>query len=458
MSGLTYTGVGLVVLTAAGLVIKSLQKMHMMPAGRLRRRMVSQQVRTQLSSASSSAPVTVAVVIPAHNEAATIEQTVRSCLSQTYPVEQVLVVADNCSDTTAVLARAAGATVIEGRGGSKAAAQNLALPHVVADVVVALDGDNTLDVGAVAHLMTTMRAGHAGTCTAVLPKDTTTIFSQYRTMYHALANGWTKKIYDVLGRQVVLNGMANCHRTDVLTSMGGFPDDSVTEDFNLTWALHRRGYSVAFTPEAVVYTQEPTSFRELVGQMHRWTAGFAQCMVTHRAPLVDWASFLVVVSLAGDALVGGLATLTVVPFVARHGIKACWRWWSWLWIGISAASIGVGIHQLGVRTTLRCIPGWFVLQIVTGPMATWWLVREWVLGRHLTTWTGRHGRKPALTPMPRHRKTVLAAAALAGVAHLVVRRIQADRATPRPMGEPISLTRWLATAPPRHTPAGWRKP
>jgi cellulose synthase/poly-beta-1,6-N-acetylglucosamine synthase-like glycosyltransferase len=42
--------------------------------------------------------------------------------------------------------------------------------------------------------------------------------------------------------------MANCHRTDVLAAMGGFPDDSVTEDFNLTWALHRRGYSVVFTP------------------------------------------------------------------------------------------------------------------------------------------------------------------------------------------------------------------
>lgn len=56
---------------------------------------------------------------------------------------------------------------------------------------------------------------------------------------------------------MVLNGMANCHRTDVLAMMGGFPDDSVTEDFNLTWALHRQGYPVAFTPEAVVYPQEP---------------------------------------------------------------------------------------------------------------------------------------------------------------------------------------------------------
>lgn len=425
MSGLTYTGVGLLVLTAAGLVVKGLQTLE---GGRGQSHAGRPTGCARLDATRRQGAVTVAVVVPAHNEAATIEQTVRSCLDQTYPAAQVLVVADNCTDATAVLARASGATVIEGSGGSKAAAQNLALPYVTADLVVALDADNTLEATALAHLVATMRAGHAGTCAAVLPKDTFTIYSQYRTMYHALANGWTKKIQDVLGRQLVLNGMANCHRADVLAQMGGFPDDSVTEDFNLTWALHRRGYSVVFTPEALVYTQEPASFRELVGQMHRWTAGFAQCMITHRAPLVDWASFVVVVSLAGDAVVGGLATLTVIPFLARHGVAGCWRWWGALWLGISVASVGVAIHQLGVRTTLRCVPGWFVLQTVTGPMASWWLVREWVLGRHLTSWTGRHGRRPALTPMSGRRKVVLAAlSTLIGVAAGGLRRRAAHR-------------------------------
>jgi poly-beta-1,6-N-acetyl-D-glucosamine synthase len=420
MSGLTYTGVGLVALTAAGLAVKGLQTMQ---ARKPRGRVLSPVAGTQHHpSPWGSGPVTVAVVVPAHNEAATIEQTIRSCQHQTYPIAQVIVVADNCTDATAALARAAGATVIEGSGGSKAAAQNLALPHVVADLVVALDGDNTLDATAVAHLVVTMCAGHAGTCAAVLPKDTATIYSQYRTLYHALSNGWTKKVQDTLGRQLVLNGMANCHRTDVLATMGGFPDDSVTEDFNLTWALHRHGYPVAFTPQAFVYTQEPTSFRELIDQMHRWTAGFAQCMVAHRAPLVDLASFLVVVSLAVDAVMGGLATLTFLPFVARHGLSACWRWWGWLWILISAATIGVALNELGVRTTLRCFPGWFLLQTITGPITTWWLVQEWVLGRHLTTWTGRHGRKPTLTPMTSHRKTTLTAAALVGAMTLMVCR------------------------------------
>jgi cellulose synthase/poly-beta-1,6-N-acetylglucosamine synthase-like glycosyltransferase len=396
---------------------------------------IKADMRTNEREAVASDPVTVAVVVPAHNEATTIGQTISSCLRQTYPVSQVIVVADNCTDATAAVARAAGVTVIEGTGGSKAAAQNLALPYVTADVVVALDGDNTLDAAAVAHLVATISAGHVGTCAAVLPKDTTTMYSQYRTLYHTLCNGWTKKIQDVLGRQLVLSGMANCHRTDVLTAMGGYPDDSITEDFNLTWALHRHGYPVAFTPQALVYTQEPTSFQELINQMHRWTAGFAQCMATHQAPLVDLASFIVVVSVAGDALVGGLAVLSFLPFFARKGMSALWRWWSMLWLATSAASIGVAITHLGIRTTLRCLPGWFMIQTVTGPMTTWWLVREWILGRHLTSWTGRHGRKATLTPMsPQRKRTLATAAALAGLTTLATRRITAHHTTAQTSG------------------------
>ncbi|MGH8905197.1 MAG: glycosyltransferase [Egibacteraceae bacterium] len=370
-----------------------------------------------------STPLTVAVVIPAHNEAATIQQTVRSCLDQTHPVSQVLVVADNCTDATAALARQAGATVIEGEGGSKAAAQNLALPYVTSDLVLAIDGDNMLGATAVAHMVDTMSAGYAGTCAAALPKDTRTIYSQYRTLYHAIANGWARRMQDALGRQLVLSGMANCHRTDVLRQMGGFPDDNITEDFNLTWALHRRGYPVTFTPKAFIYTQEPTSFRELVSQMHRWTSGFAQCMVKHRAPLLDGASFIVVVSQVSDALIGGPATLTLVPFLVRHRTAGLWRWWGWLWVAVSLASVGVAVQQVGARTTLKCLPGWFAVQTVTGPITTWWLVREWVLGRHLTTWTGRHGRRATITPMSPRRKVALSAsAAMAGLATVAVRR------------------------------------
>lgn len=361
-----------------------------------------------------TAPVSVAVVIPAHNEEATIRATVRSCLDQTHPVDQLIVVADNCTDNTPGRARRAGAVVLEGNGGSKAAAQNLALPHVTSDVLLAIDGDATLNPPAVELMVDTLLAGAAGTCPSALPGDTSSIYSQYRTLYHAIANGWVRRMQDVLGRQLVLSGMANCHRTDVLRELGGYPEDNITEDFNLTWMLHRHGHGVAFTPAAIVYTQEPTSLRELLSQMHRWTSGFAQTIVRQRTPLLDGASFVVVVSQLTDAVLGGLATCSFLPFVLRHGAAGVWRWWSALWGLVLVGSVGVAVRQVGVRTTAKCFPGWFVLQVITGPVGAWWLFRESVLGRHLTTWTGRHGCKAQITPMSARRKVVLLAGAVLG--------------------------------------------
>ncbi|WP_175482665.1 glycosyltransferase [Actinokineospora iranica] len=359
-------------------------------------------------------PDTVSVVIPAHNEEASIATTIRSCRAQSYPIDQIIVVADNCSDRTADIARELGVVVIEGKGGSKASAQNMALPVITSDAVVALDADATLSTRAVEQMMDTLRRGYAGTCPSALPRDTDTFYSRYRTLYHAIANGWVRPLQDVFGRQLVLSGMANCHRMDVLREVGGFPDDNITEDFNLTWTLHRRGYRVEFTPEAFVYTQEPTSLAELLSQMHRWTAGFAQTMVKHRAPMMDSGSFIVVASQVVDSLVGGLATCTLAPYLARHGVVRGLRsWWSPLWVVIAVASVAVAARQLGWRTTVKCLPSWLALQYLTGPLTAWWLFREWVLGRRLTTWTGRHGRRPALTPMTPRRKAVAGASALA---------------------------------------------
>src|SRR5262245_25077477 len=54
-----------------------------------------------------------AVLIPAHNEEAGIATTIRNVLEQTVPSDRVLVVADNCDDRTAQVAREAGAEVVE---------------------------------------------------------------------------------------------------------------------------------------------------------------------------------------------------------------------------------------------------------------------------------------------------------------------------------------------------------
>ncbi|HWC30196.1 MAG TPA: glycosyltransferase family 2 protein, partial [Dehalococcoidia bacterium] len=93
-----------------------------------------------------------AVIIPAHDEEAMLPQTLRSLALQTYPHElyEVHVIADNCSDRTAALARDLGATVHERHDPAnpgKGQAIAWLLPQLTSkpDVYVFIDADTTVD-------------------------------------------------------------------------------------------------------------------------------------------------------------------------------------------------------------------------------------------------------------------------------------------------------------------------
>jgi cellulose synthase/poly-beta-1,6-N-acetylglucosamine synthase-like glycosyltransferase len=99
-----------------------------------------------------------ALLIPAHNEAAGILPTLRDAQAQLGAADRILVVADNCSDDTAEIARAAGADVVvrhdpERRGKGYALEFGIEfLAGDAPDVVVMLDADCRLDDGAIGHL------------------------------------------------------------------------------------------------------------------------------------------------------------------------------------------------------------------------------------------------------------------------------------------------------------------
>lgn len=68
----------------------------------------------------------ILALLPAHNEEATIAKSIQGLLGQTQPPDQVVVIADNCTDATAAVAATYGATVYEtvGNGDKKAGALN----------------------------------------------------------------------------------------------------------------------------------------------------------------------------------------------------------------------------------------------------------------------------------------------------------------------------------------------
>lgn len=89
----------------------------------------------------------VAVLVPAHDEASLIGATLASIAPQLRPGDRLLVVADNCTDDTAQLAREAGAEVVERRDArlrGKGYALDFGVRHLASqppEVVIVVDAD-----------------------------------------------------------------------------------------------------------------------------------------------------------------------------------------------------------------------------------------------------------------------------------------------------------------------------
>jgi cellulose synthase/poly-beta-1,6-N-acetylglucosamine synthase-like glycosyltransferase len=221
------------------------------------------------------------MLVPAHNEELLIESCVRSLRLLAYPPTRfsVVVIADNCSDRTAELARAAGARCLERHD-----VEHPGKPHALAwalqqlpvreyDAVVIVDADTTVDPDFAASLAT------------AAPLDTKAVqaFFDLRNpeespltrMAAVLATATHRFAYPLkqrAGLNVPLVGNGMCFGTRVLAEHG-WHAFSICEDWEMYALLTERGVPIECVPTAHVYAQEAQSLRQSSSQRQRWTAG-----------------------------------------------------------------------------------------------------------------------------------------------------------------------------------------
>ena len=111
----------------------------------------------------------ISVLIPAHNDAGVLRECLDAVMAQTLPVDEIVVVADTCTDETVAVAKSYGAVVVETEQGGKAASQDVGLPHVTGDIMVCIDADTVIDVDVVEKFVAELESGADATCANMLP-------------------------------------------------------------------------------------------------------------------------------------------------------------------------------------------------------------------------------------------------------------------------------------------------
>jgi cellulose synthase/poly-beta-1,6-N-acetylglucosamine synthase-like glycosyltransferase len=312
-------------------------------------RYAQRQVLDTLPPAYSGLEVPITLIVPAHNEAATIAGAVRSLFQLTYPELEIVVVNDGSTDATlevltrefdlvkvpeAFRVRLATAPVravyhsrrhpelrvLDKENGGKADALNAGINAARYPLFCGLDADSVLQRDSLERVVRpfledarTVAAGGivrlANGCDVVdgfvvrtgVPRTPLALVQvvEYLRAFLLGRLGWSP--WNAL---LVISGAFGLFHKETAILAGGYRTDTVGEDMELVVRLHRilrtRGqdYRIVFVPDPVCWTEGPENWRVLRGQRMRWQRGLAESLSLNRAllcsrrgGLVGWVAF-----------------------------------------------------------------------------------------------------------------------------------------------------------------------
>lgn len=351
--------------------------------------------RAHLPEPPSPVSLALTCVIPAYNEAASIQDTVRSVLGQTDPPERVVVVDDGSDDGTGALALAAGAEVIRPphNTGSKAGAQAFALGMIDTPLTMVLDADSTLSPNTVGDIRRALLEDPevAAACSYVVPRVRRTIWERGRYVEYLYAFGHGKQIQEIYGRPLISSGCCSMYRTEWLRRVGGWSTRTLAEDMDLTWTLYRLGAKVRFIPTAVCEPIEPDSYKMMCTQLRRWSHGFIQNVRVHRRGVLKQPILRSILAVAfWDGTISSIFYLCILPVLAVSYGPIALVGYVIDFPAVAVPVIAAAIKRGELKEALISLPSFFILRLVNAAQMLRALFSELVLRRSFLTYEKGH--------------------------------------------------------------------
>jgi cellulose synthase/poly-beta-1,6-N-acetylglucosamine synthase-like glycosyltransferase len=232
----------------------------------------------------------VTVVVPAYNEEKVIIRTVQSLLAQPYPLE-IIVVDDGSPDGTADVVAGAfpnnpSVRVLRKPNGGKASALNLGVREAKGEIVVAVDADTVLAPGAIPALIAPLADDRVGAVAGnAKVGNRINLVTRWQAVEYVTSQNLDRRAFALLNCITVVPGAVGAWRRQLVLEAGGFSEQTLAEDQDLTLTLLRRGWRIAYADQAIAYTEAPDTFSGLSRQRFRWSFGTLQCAWKHRGAL-----------------------------------------------------------------------------------------------------------------------------------------------------------------------------
>ena len=240
-----------------------------------------------------------AVLISARNEQAVIGNLLDSIARQTYERGSVtvFVVADNCTDETARVASEHGAVVFE-RFDTSRVGKGYALawlmerideryPDKPFDGYFVFDADNVLEESYIAEMNRTFSDGYEVVTSYRNSKNygDNWISAGY-ALWFLRESQFLNRCRALLGTSAAVSGTGFLFSRRAIDECGGWHFFLLTEDIEFTIECVTRGWKIGYCEKAVLYDEQPTTFRQSWDQRLRWSKGFYQVDRAYTLPLL----------------------------------------------------------------------------------------------------------------------------------------------------------------------------
>ena len=314
-----------------------------------------------------------AVLIAARNEENVISGLLDSLRAQTYDMSlvTVFVAADNCTDSTAAIARTHGAVVYERFNQlnvGKGYALDFLLQHIGADYPAGFDGyfvfdaDNILAPDYIERMNEMFSNGHE-------------IVTSYRNSKNFGGN-WISAGYALwflresrylngartrLGSSAAVGGTGFLFSQRILNESHGWRFYLLTEDIEFSVYHILRGEKIAICESAVLYDEQPTDFRQSCRQRLRWAKGYVQVFLRYGGQLLrgaargSWSCFDISMSILPAFILTSLCLLANITLTVLGLMQGAGVWFA-------------------LRSLLECLGSILATLLVLGGITT---VTEW---------------------------------------------------------------------------------
>ncbi len=342
---------------------------------------------TKAEESAPVKPLRISLLVPCYNEEKSLEASLQATLKQTRPFDELIFVDDSSKDGTPDILRRYESQITHVKTprntGNKSSAQEYGLTFVTGDIIVTTDADTLLDPHFAEEIEKSfLQSSRVVAVAGYVRSLSYNWLTLCRAFEYTIGQNIHKLAQHHMDYIFVMPGAASAFRTDIFRNHITFDHDTITEDLDFTYKIHRKKFKIVFNQKAISYTQDPADLGDYINQMRRWFGGGWQNLLKHYTiiPTTPIRAFELSLIYAEGIIFSCI--LFIIPLLNLW--LACWLWLSYIAVAF-LFSIWAAWREKRPALMLVPIP-YMVLLYVNAYIYLEQFVKEIILRRKNLIW------------------------------------------------------------------------